>query len=101
MHDCVIVRLRADHADAAHPARVIVRHDVLAFDGMDQRRLEPIGKRTQLLGRAMTSGAAHDHDVVGFVDAAGHLGNIVFTGRDFRTRLERGDTRNAAGGLCE
>src|SRR5208337_2981307 len=44
MHDGVIVRLRSDHADAAHPAWVVVRHDVLAFDGMDQWRLEPIGE---------------------------------------------------------
>ena len=66
-----------------------------------KRRLEPIGERTQFVGRAMTSGAAHDHDAAGFVDAAGHLGNIVFAGRDFRTRLERGDTRDAAVGLCD
>ena len=67
---------------------------------MDQWRLEPIGKRAQFLGCAMTSGAAHDHDTAGFVDAAGHLGNIFFAGDDFGSRLERGDTRNAAVGLC-
>ena len=95
----LIVRLRSDHADAAHPARVVVRHDVFALDGMDQRRLEPIGERAQFLGCAMTSGAAHDHDAAGFVDAAGDLGNICLAGDDFGSRLERGDARNAAVGL--
>ena len=67
---------------------------------MDQWRLEPIGERTQFVGCAMTSSTAHDHDAAGFVDAAGHLGNIRFAGEDFGTRLERGDARNAAVGLC-
>ena len=47
----------------------------------------------------MTSGTAHDHGAAGFVDPAGHLGNIRFAGQDFSTRLERGDARNAALGL--
>ena len=67
---------------------------------MDQRRLEPVGKRTQFLGCAMASGTAHDDDVVGLVDAARHVGNICVAGGDFRARLERGDTRNAAVDLC-
>src|SRR3984957_17863829 len=67
IHDGAVDRLCSDHADAAHPARIVVRHDVLALDGMDQRRLEPIGERAQFLGRAMTSGAADDHDASGFV----------------------------------
>ena len=99
MHDGVIDRLRSDHADAAHPARVVVRHDVFALDGMDQWRLEPIGERTQFLGCAMTSGAAHDHDAAGLVDTASDLGDIGFAGDDFRSRLERRDARNAAVGL--
>jgi hypothetical protein len=67
---------------------------------MDQGRFEPIGQRTQFLGCTMTSGTAHDHDAAGFVDAAGHLGNIRFAGEDFWMRLQRGDTRNAALGRC-
>jgi hypothetical protein len=96
MHDGVINRLCSDHPDAAHPARVVARHDVFALDGMDQRRLQPIGKRAQFLGCAMTSGTAHDHDGPGLVDAAGDLGNICFAGDNFGSRLERGDARNAA-----
>ena len=65
IHDGLIDRLRSDHADAAHPARVVVGHDVFALDGMDQWRLEPIGERAQFVGCAMTSGAAHDHDAAG------------------------------------
>src|SRR6516225_10832935 len=76
-HDSVIIGLRSDHADAAHPARVVVRHDIFAFDRMYQWRLEPIGKRTQFLGCTMTSGTAHDHDAPGFVDAEGDLGDLV------------------------
>jgi hypothetical protein len=44
----------------------------------------------------MTSGAAHDHDAADFVDAARHLGDILFGGGDFGSRLERGDARNLA-----
>jgi hypothetical protein len=98
VHDGVIVRLRSNHADPTHPARVVIWHDVLAFDGMDQWRLEPIGEPAQFLGRAVTSNAAHDYDAAGFVDAAGDLHNICFAGGDFRSRLERGDAGNAAVG---
>jgi len=38
MHHGVIDGLGTDHADAAHPPGVVVRHDILAFDRMDQRR---------------------------------------------------------------
>jgi hypothetical protein len=48
----------------------------------------------------MTSSTAHDHDGIGFVDAARHLGDVRFTGEDFRSRLERGDTRDTALGRC-
>jgi hypothetical protein len=39
---------------------------------------------------AMTSGTAHDHDPLGFIDAAGHLGNIRFAGDHSRNSSERG-----------
>ena len=42
MHHRIVDRLGANHAEAAHPAWVLVGHDVLALDRMDQRRLEPI-----------------------------------------------------------
>jgi hypothetical protein len=42
VHDCIVIRFGADHADAAHPMRVIVGHDVLTLDRMNERRLETI-----------------------------------------------------------
>src|ERR1700730_7316557 len=42
MHHRIVDRLGANHAEAAHPAWVLVGHDVLALDRMDQRRLESI-----------------------------------------------------------
>src|SRR6202023_4078444 len=83
-----------------HPARVVRRHYFFALYGKDQWRLQPVGKRPQLLGCAMTSSAAHDHDAAGFVDAAGDLGDLCFTGDDFGSRLKRGEARNAASALA-
>lgn len=67
---------------------------------MDQRRLEPLGKRAQFLGCGMRTGAAHNRDAAGFVDAACDLADIFFTGGEFGTRLEREEARNGALGLC-
>ena len=100
MHDRVVDGLRADHADAAHPARVVVRHDVLALDRMDQRRLEPIGERAQFVGCAMAPGAAHDHDAAGLIDPAGDIGDVCITRCDFGSWLQRREAGHAAVGLC-
>src|ERR1700684_2235394 len=70
-HDRIVDGLGADHADAAHPMRVIVGHDILALDRMDQRRLEAIRKRAQVLRSAVAAGSAHDDDAVGRVQPAG------------------------------
>ena len=95
MHDGVVDGLGADHADAAHPARIVIRHDVLALDRMDQRRLEPVRQRAQLVGRAVAAGAAHDHDAAGLIDAAGDFGDIGLARGELGPRLQRRDAGHA------
>jgi hypothetical protein len=49
---------------------------------MDQRRLEPIREGAQLLGSAVASGPAHDHDAIGLIDKTGDFSDV---------RLARGE----------
>jgi hypothetical protein len=99
MHDRVVDGLGADHADAAHPARIVIRHDVLALDRMDQRRLEPVRERAQLFRGAVASGAAHDDDAAGRIDAAGDIGDVRVARHDLGPRLQGRDARDFAVGL--
>ena len=77
----IVDRLGADHAEPAHPARIVEGHDLLAAHRMDQRRLQPVGQRAQQIGGAAAAGAAHDHDAAGLVDAPRQFGDVVLVGR--------------------
>ena len=100
MHDRVVDGFGADHADAPHPVRVIERHDVLALDRMNERRLEPVGERAEFFGGTMTAIAAHDCDAAGFVDAAGDIGDLFRARNDFGPWLQSCNARHRAVGLC-
>ena len=52
VHDAVIRRPGADHADPADPTRIVVQHKVLALDRVDQRRLEPIRQGAEFIDGA-------------------------------------------------
>ena len=99
MHDRVVDRLGSDHADATHPPRIIVRHDVFALDRMDQRRFHTIRERTQLLAGAMATGAAHNYDAVCHFDAAGDIDDVLLIRNDLGRVLQGRDARYRAVGF--
>ena len=74
----VVDRLGADHAEAAHPARIVVRHQLLAAHRMDERRLEMIRQRAQQIDGAAATGAAHDYHAAGLADSPRDLGDVGF-----------------------
>src|SRR5258706_8413239 len=77
IHDCVIYGLGVDHADAAHPVWVVVRHDVLTLHRMDQWRLRSIRESAQLFASAVASGLAHGYDAGCAVDPAGYFSDTL------------------------
>ena len=83
-----LARKRADHADAAHPPWVVIGHDVLGSERVDQRRLEPIRQRAQLPGCTMASGPTHDHDAAGLVDPADEFGDVGVVRGELGARLQ-------------
>jgi hypothetical protein len=97
-HDRIVYRLRTDHADATHPVWIIIRHDVLALDGMDQRRLETVGQGPQLRRGPMAAGPAHDENAAGRVYPARDTGYILRAHRDLRARPQSVHAGDAAVG---
>jgi len=55
---------------------------------MDQRRLEPVRERAQLIGCPAAAAPAHDYYAVRLVDPAGDLGDIFGTRRKLLARLQ-------------
>jgi hypothetical protein len=98
-HDRIIDGLRADHADAAHPMWIIIRHDVLTLDGMDQRRLETIGENLQLHCRSVAAGAAHDENTPRGIDPARDACDVLGARRDLRAWLQSLDAGDVAVGV--
>ena len=94
VHDRVIRRPGADHADAAHPMRIVVRHEILALDRVDQRRLEPIRQGAQFIGGAMAAGAAHDEDMVREIDPICDFVDVVVARDALGRRLQGHDARD-------
>ncbi len=88
LHHRVVTGLRADHADATDPARVVIGQDVLPLDGMNEWRFEAIRKGFELRGCAATAGAAHDRNAPGRVDALARLGNRLLGGHHLGQRPE-------------
>jgi hypothetical protein len=88
VHDSLVHGLGADHADAAHPSGVIVRHDVLALDRMDQWGFDPVREGAQDIGRPAASAAAHDHHTVRLLDPTGNFGDILVARSEFLTGLQ-------------
>ena len=95
LHHRVVGSLRADHADSANPTRIIVRHDVLALDGVNKWRLESIGQRAQLAGGTAAARAAHDDDASCRVDSLRRVGYRLFSRDHFRQRLQGRDARDS------
>jgi hypothetical protein len=89
----IVDGLGADHAETAHPAWIIERHDLLAAHRMHQWRLQLIAERTQEFGAADGAMAAHDDNAAGFVDAAGGFlyGGIIR--QDLAAWHQRGKAR--------
>ena len=50
--------LVADHADVSHPTRAVIRHDAVALDRMDRRRLEAIRECVRFRRNTMAAGTA-------------------------------------------
>ena len=94
VHDRVIRRPGADHADPAHPMRIVVRHKLLALDRVDQRRLEPIRQGAEFIGGAMAASAAHDQDMVCEIDPIGDLVDVVVARDALGRRLQGYDARD-------
>ena len=95
----VVDRLGADHAEPAHPVRIVIGHQLLAPHGMDQRRLQPVRQGAQHISGIAAAGAAHDDDAVGAVDPLGDLGDVACGSGKFRSRPKRRKARHDALGL--
>src|SRR5450759_1400484 len=85
MHHVVVDGPSANHAEAAHPARIVVSHQLLAADRMNQRRLKTVRQRAQKIGGAAATGAAHDHQAAGLVDPEGDFGDVGFSSGELGT----------------